>query len=141
MSTPADQALVETTPPGEEIELAAVPEQLVSKATILDGLWHYPSSFSFSSSMPTSMHTLNSTGNWSIACSFSILEFTTVWVGLIYSWLMIPIWVAKARKQQRCVITQGLKDACISDRRFGREECIGPTFMADIVAATQSHPN
>ena len=83
------------------------------------GSFYYPSSFSFSSSTPTSMHTLNSTGNWSIVCNFSILELTTVWVGLMYSWLMIPIWVAKAKKQQRCVKTQGLKTAWISDRRFG----------------------
>ena len=86
--------------------------------TFVGGL-NYPRSFSFSSSMPTSVHTLNSTGNWSIVCSFSILELTTVWVGLMYSWPMIPIWVAKAKKQQRCVMTQGLKTACISAKRFG----------------------
>ena len=104
---------------------------------------NYPRSFSFSSSMPTSVHTLNSTGNWSIVCSFSILELTTVWVGLMYSWPMIPIWVAKAKKQQRCVKTQGLKTACISAKRFGWcwSSCIEPTFTADILTAARSRTN
>ena len=60
----------------------------------------------------------------------------------MYSWLMIPIWVAKAKKQQRCVKTQGLKTACISDRRLGwGGGCIEPTFVADIVAASRSCTN
>ena len=134
MPSPTNQALVIKAPPRKKVKFSTVPSRGLAKKLCY---FANPRSFSFSSSTPTSMHTLKSTGNCSIKCSFWILELTTVWVGWMYSWLIMTIWVEKATKQQMCVITQGLNSFCISDREFG-SEWIAPTFMLDILAVIAS---